>query len=112
MLFKTTIGILGNPEYYRFLFSPERRQFAVQACGIGDEGANRREMELGIDNYSIKSMALVRFVYQTCEWKEKLTYRVPGVGFSEDKAVQFNLKEAYEIHESRVVKADSFLCGL
>ena len=102
-LFKTTMEILGYPEYYRFLFSPESRVFAVQACKIGDEGANRGKMTPGLDHLSLKSLDLVRFVYRTCDWKEKPTYRVPGIGFPEDKAVQFNLREAYEIHESRVM---------
>ena len=111
-LFKTTMEILGYPEYYRFLFSPESKVFAVQACEIGDEGANRGKMAPGLDPLSLKSLDLVRFVYRTCDWKEKPTYRVPGIGFPEDKAVQFDLEAAYEIHESRVVKADSFLRGL
>ena len=105
-LFKTTMDIPGYPEYYRFLFSPENGLLAVQACGINDKGANRGKMDLGLDHYSVKSMDLVRFVYHTCGWKGKITYRVPGIGFPEDRAVQFDLGNAYEIHEGRVVETN------
>lgn len=100
-LFKSTLDNLGYPEYYRFLFSPEDRLFAVQRCGINDSGANRMG-EVKKEHNSVKTMDLVRFVYFTCCWKEKVTYRVAGVSFPEDRAVQFDLESAYEIHEGRV----------
>jgi len=103
-LFKTTMDVLGNPEFYQFLFSPEDRLFAVQTCGISDKGANRVRIELRSDNYSVKTMDLVRFVYQSCRWKENVTYRVPGVAYPADRAVQFDLAAAYEIHEGRVME--------
>ena len=96
--------ILGNPEFYRFLFSTEDSLFAVQTCGIGDKGANPVRMDLKYENYSVKSMDLVRFVYHSCRWKEKITYRVPGVAYPADRAVQFDLTTAYEIHEGRVME--------
>ena len=46
----------------------------------------------------------VRFVYRSCRWKEKITYRVPGVAYPADRAVQFDLTTAYEIHEGRVME--------
>ena len=100
-LFKSTLDILGYPEHYRFLFSPEDRLFAVQKCGMSDPGSNRLG-ELKQDHYSVKTMDLVRFVYQSCGWQEKITYRAAGVAFPEDQAVQFDLAAAYEIHEGRV----------
>ena len=103
-LFKTTMEILGNPEFYRFLFSPEDSLFAVQTCGISDKGANPVRMDLKYENYSVKSMDLVHFVYHTCGWKGKITYRVPGIGYPADRDVQFDLTTAYEIHEGRVME--------
>ena len=100
-LFKSTLDNLGYPEYYRFLFSPEDRLFAVQKCGMNDPGANRMG-EVKQEHNSVKTMDLVRFVYLTCCWKDKVTYRVAGVSFPEDRAVQFDLESAYEIHEGRV----------
>lgn len=105
-IFKSTLDIIGYPEYYRFLFSPEDRLFAVQKCGISDPGANRLG-ELQQMHFAVKTMDLVRFVYQSCCWKQKITYRVAGVGFREDGTVQFDLTTAYEIHEGRVRKANT-----
>ena len=42
--------------------------------------------------------------YHSCRWKEKITYRVPGVAYPADRAVQFDLTAAYEIHEGRVME--------
>ena len=100
-LFKSTLDVLGYPEYYRFLFSPEDRLFAVQACGMTDHGSNRLG-EVKREHYNVKTLDLVKFVYSTCRWKEKITYRIAGVFFPEDKAVQFDLVAAYEIREGRV----------
>ena len=40
LIFKRTLDLLGFPECYRFLFSPEDQLFAVQACKISDEGSH------------------------------------------------------------------------
>lgn len=101
-IFKRTLDVLEYPEYYRFLFSPEDRLFAVQRCEMSDPGSNRLG-DIGQDNYSVKTMDLVRFVYQSCGWKPKITYRVAGVEFPEEGAMQFDLSAAYEIHEGRVL---------
>ena len=100
-IFKSTLDVLGYPEYYRFLFSPEDRLFAVQKCTMSDPGANRLG-KLNQDHYNVKTIDLVRFVYSSCRWNEQITYRVAGVGFPMDGAVQFDLAAAYEIHEWRV----------
>ena len=50
---------------------------------------------------------LVRFVYQTCGWGKKLTYRIPGARLSdESRLVCFDLRRAYEIHEGRIKEAE------
>ena len=100
-LFKSTLDVIGYPEYYRFLFSPEDRLFAVQKCEMSDPGSNRLS-RLEQYHFAVKTIDLVRFVYQSCRWKEQITYRVAGVPFPEDKAVQFDLARAFEIHEGRV----------
>lgn len=100
-LFKSTLDVIGYPEYYRFLFSPEDRLFAVQKCEMSDPGSNRLG-RLEQYHFAVKTIDLVRFVYQSCRWKERITYRVAGIPFPEDKAVQFDLARAFEIHEGRV----------
>ena len=54
----------------------------------------------------IKSKDLVRFVFQSCGWKKKLTYRVPGVRLAPDShKVYFDLRQALEVHEGRTKPA-------
>ncbi len=102
-IFKTTLVAIGYPEYYRFLFSPDDLVFGIEPCGIDDGGAHRLPEKLKYDHYDIKSKDLVRFVYQSCEWTKKLTYRVPGVRETPDShTVYFDLRQALEVHEGRV----------
>ena len=103
-ILKKTLELLSYPEYYRFLFSPEDKLFAVQVCKIGDEGAHRLPLETIEENYEIKSMDLVQFVYGVCGWNKKVSYRVAGIMFAEEKTVQFDLCTALEIYEGRFVK--------
>lgn len=101
-IFKNTLEALGYPEYYRFLFDTENRRFAVQVCEIDDEGAHRLPETFLHDHYAIKSMDLVRFVYSTCDWNRKVTYRIPGEVYPAERLVNFNLVGALELHEGRL----------
>lgn len=38
---RTTLEIMGYPEYYRFLLNLGKKQLAIQSCGIDDDGAHR-----------------------------------------------------------------------
>lgn len=106
-IFKTTLAAMEYPEYFRFLFSPEDRVFGVEPCAIDDGGAQRLPEEITREHYDIKSKDLVRFVYQSCGWKKKLTYRIPGERFAPDShLVYFNLRKAMEVHEGRVKEAE------
>lgn len=102
-IFKTTLVAMGYPEFFHFLFSPEDMVFGIEPCGIDDGGAKRLPDDLKYDHYDIKSKDLVRFVFQTCGWEKKLTYRVPGVRLAPDShKVYFDLRQALEVHEGRV----------
>ena len=105
-IFKTTLVAMGYPEYFHFLFSPEDLAFGIEPCNIDDGGANRLPDNLSRDHYDIKSKDLVRFVFQSCGWKKKLTYRVPGVSLAPDShKVYFDLRQALEVHEGRTKPA-------
>ena len=93
-IFKTTLDILGRPEYFQFMFSPEDRMFAIQACEMGDDGAHRMPEVTPRDYIEVNSKALVRFVYRTCGWNEKYTYRIPGVNMLIDTDDNLQLSEA------------------
>ena len=106
-IFKTTLVAMGYPEYFRFLFSPEDLVFGVEPCRIDDGGAQRLPDEITREHYDIKSIDLVRFVYKTCGWRKKLTYRIAGEKYAPDsRLVVFNLRKAYEIHEWRMKEAE------
>ncbi len=38
---RTTLEVLGYPEFYRFLLNMEERQLAMQACSMNERGAHR-----------------------------------------------------------------------
>ena len=93
---------MGYPEFFRFLFSPENLVFGIEPCGIDDEGAKRLPDEITREHYDIKSIHLVRFVYKTCGWEKRLTYRVAGEKYAPDSNfVLFDLRQAYEIHQGK-----------
>ena len=105
-IFKATLVAMGYPEYFRFLFSPEDLVFGIEPCAIDDGGAQRLPDEIAREHYDIKSKDLVRFVYQTCRWRKRLTYRIPGVKSAPDShQVYFDLRQAMEVHEGRTKAA-------
>ena len=90
------------PEHFRFLFSSEDQVFGIEPCEMDDGGAHRLPEIVKRDHYDIKSKDLVRFVFQSCGWAKKLTYRVPGVRKAPDShTVYFDLQQALEVHEGR-----------
>ena len=106
-IFKTTLEAMGYPEFFRFRFSPEDMFFGIEPCGIDDGGAKRLPEVITREHYDIKSKGLVRFVYKSCGWGKKLTYRVPGEKFDPDNhLVVFDLRQAYEIHQGRMKEAE------
>ncbi len=105
-IFKTTLAALGYPEYYRFMFNSSDLRFAVQACGIDDDGAKQMPGGKGSDHCDIKSMKLVRYIYRTCGWNTRLSYRIEGAAVPDQRLVAFDLTRAYEIHEGRLKEAE------
>lgn len=105
-IFKTTLAALGFPEYYRFMFNSTDRRFAVQACGIDDDGAKHMPGMGRSDHCDIKSMKLVRYIYQTCGWNTRLSYRIAGTEVPDQHLVAFDLTGALEIHEGRLKEVE------
>ncbi len=104
-IFKSTLMAMGYPEFFHFRLSPENLVLGIEPCGIDDGGAKRLPETLKRDHYDIKSKGLVRFVFQSCGWTKKLTYRVPGMREAPDgHTVYFDLRQALEVHEGRVKK--------
>ena len=40
-VFRSALESIGRPEFYHFLYNPTKQMFAIQACGMDAEGANR-----------------------------------------------------------------------
>lgn len=103
LVFRKTLELLENPQYYRFLFNPDDRIFAVQSCNMNDPGAHKLPKLGSGDSYKIKSKDLVRFIYQCCNWAPKASYRIAGCFSQAEKLVLFELNAALELSEGKVV---------
>lgn len=101
-VFKKTMDLIGVPEHYRFLFNLDAGFFAIQACRIGDEGAQRISDVWDRDAVEIKSMDLVRYIYRCARWSPKHSYRIAGKVYHDERIVKFTLSEAMEVHEGRL----------
>jgi hypothetical protein len=105
-LFRTTLDGLGYPEFYRFLFNPAENMFAIQACGIDDPGSHQMpELKTG-NACEVSSKDLVRLIYRHCGWKRKFSYRIPGTSYLKQRLVNFNLDNAFELHEGRLAEPE------
>lgn len=68
--------------------------------GMDDEGAHRLLVELeGKFRCDINCTSLVRFVYQTCGWNSKHSYRILGVPRLEQQLIKFDLKSAQKTNK-------------
>ena len=38
-VFRSALESIGHPEFYHFLYNPTKQMFAIQACGMDEEGA-------------------------------------------------------------------------
>ena len=55
------------------------------------------------DGYELKSMDMERFIYQTCGWDMKSTYRIRGIAVPDRDMVVFDLTTAYRVQEGHLV---------
>ena len=94
-IFKRTLEMIQFPEYYHFLFNSFEQSFAIQPCEMDDKGAHRLSVNFEKKfRCEVNCKSLVRFVYQTCGWEEKNSYRIIGVPRLEQKLIRFDLKSA------------------
>jgi len=103
-IFKTTIEAIQHPEYIHFRFDPEDRMFAIEACEREDGGSYRLPGKLRRKHYDFKCIDLVRFVFKTCKWDKRRTYRIAGkVYHPAGNMVYFDLDTALLVLEGRLV---------
>ena len=98
---RTTLEIMGYPEYYRFLLNLGKKQLAIQSCGIDDDGAHRLPEIKDRETCDVNSKDLIRLLYRSCKWKNTMSYRIQGTGFPEQQTVNFNLDDALELNEMK-----------
>ena len=87
-----------------FINNPTKQMFAIQACGMDEEGANRVPKKNQDDRYEIKSKDLVRLIYQSCGWDRTRSYRLPGVEYPQQRLVNYELCHAIPIFEGKMDK--------
>ncbi|WP_455124848.1 hypothetical protein [Ruminococcus sp.] len=102
-VFRTALKALGLPPYYRFLLDSENKTLAVEKCSYKSSGAHQLPEDTSRDRYELKSMDLVRFIYQTCGWDMKSTYRIRGIAVPKRNMVVFDLTTAYRVQEGHLV---------
>lgn len=103
-VFRSALESIGRPEFYHFLYNSTKQMFAIQACGMDAEGANRVPKKNQDDRYEIKSKNLVRLLYQSCGWDRTRSYRLPGVEYPQQRLVNYDLCRAIPIFEGKVDK--------
>ena len=103
-VFRSALDSIGRPEFYHFLYNPTKRMFAIQACGMDAEGANRVPKKNRDDRYEIKRKNLVRLIYQSCGWDRTRSYRLPGVEYPQQRLVNYDLCHAIPIFEGKMDK--------
>lgn len=100
-IFKTTLKALGYPPYFRFLLDTDHKQFGIECCGYESDGSHQLPDEITEEHYDIKSMDMVRFIYQTCGWDKRFTYRIKGIAIPDRRMVMFDLTMALKVAEFR-----------
>ena len=84
-VFRKTLEALEWPSHYRFLYNRKMKQIAVQACGAEESGAHR----VGKPDDS--------------GWDKKMSYRLLGRAFPQQRLVSFKITDAMQIENGRVL---------
>ena len=90
-VFRKTLEALEWPSHYRFLYNRKMKQIAVQACGAEESGAHRVGKPDESNSDEIKCMALVRMIYGDSGWDKKMSYRLIGRAFPQQRLVSFKI---------------------
>ena len=103
-VFRKTLEALEWPSHYRFLYNRKMKQIAVQACGAEEAGAHRVGKLDESNSGEIKCMALVRMIYGDSGWDKKMSYRLLGRAFPQQRLVSFKITDAMQIENGRLTE--------
>ena len=103
-IFKITLEVIGYPEFYRFLYNPDTKMMAIEPCAMNAPGAYALVNVKKEETYDVSSIDFVRMMYRENGWKKQISYRIAGIAYPQDRAVEFDLTKALEIHEGRVME--------
>ena len=104
IIFKATLEVIGYPEFYRFLYNPDTKMMAIEPCAMNAPGAYALVNVKKEETYDVSSIDFVRMMYRENGWKKQISYRIAGIAYPQDRAVEFDLTKALEIHEGRVME--------
>lgn len=102
---RSTLHLLGDPEYIQLLVNPERLTIAIlPSQKLKTSNAIRKDRIAGGQSFELYSKILVRQLEGICpEWKTDGKYRLYGVCVLEGKLIQFDMSSAEEVGEEVVV---------
>lgn len=110
---RKTIRELGTPAFFRFLFNPEKRKFAIQVCGYDDPGGYPTPELRGIrGSHRVNHTKLLRQIWRICGWDEGTTYRVKGVIYHSAQVAEFLLDEAEPVNSGNGHAAEDDEAGV
>ena len=110
-IFKTTLAVMEYPEFYRFLYKPGKRHLAIEPCDMNDPGSYALVNVKQDETYDVNCKDFVRMMYRENGWNHKTSYRIAGIAHPQQRAVEFDLTKALEIHEGRVMENRSRIPG-
>ena len=111
-VFRKTLEALEWPAHYRFLYNRKMKQIAVQACGAEEAGAHRVGKLDESNSGEIKCMALVRMIYGDSGWDKKMSYRLLGRAFPQQRLVSFQITDAMQVENGRVLTENMNLASV
>ena len=98
-IYRSNLYCMENPKYIRMLFDPDRKFFALQACGRV-KGSIRVPKNKGEDwEFRVNSIGLLRMIWDLCDWDYECTYQVRGKYYPENKLSEFDLTNAGRIED-------------
>lgn len=95
--------VVWKPEIAEEEHNRKMKQIAVQACGAEESGAHRVGKPDESNSGEIKCMALVRMIYGDSGWDKKMSYRLIGRAFPQQRLVSFKITDAMQIENGRVL---------